>query len=1158
MGWFVLNHLACYAVDMANKPELLVGNATGVSLDEVNTRHAQEVVVRRNKRAELLQNAISLTANLGASDFVRSSFLQFLLDGPKDIDSECGYPVWLTPDHYRVMYDREGIAARVVECEPEESWAMDPEVYEDDDPEVETPFEEAWDSICQEFNLYHFLQRLDVISGIGQFGIMVVGIDDGEDLRMPVEGINDDGTWTAGKEHNLLYIRVFDESVVFVKVREIDITSPRYGLPKIYTVQFRDYPNWGVQAGEIVARDIHWTRVIHAADKRKMSEVYGIPRMQQVWNRLYDLRKVYSSSGEAFWKGAFPSLSFEINPELADQGLELDTESIKKEFEKYSNGMQRYLAVQGVTTKTIPPMVVDPSGTVEAHLKAIAISKGIPYRILFGSEEAKLAGTQDSRSWNKKLAKRQTKYLNPMIIRPFIDRLIAMGVLPEPEEYQIEWPDLNAPTDQDKSNIALADTQAMAAYVGGNVSMLMPPREYFTKIMGYSPDEADSILEAANEFSSDEDEPLSQAGQQGAQQDMAEHQAGLDQQTDVNSEPATNLVRNKGKKRTRQTHKKTKRVSEEGEGSDSEGGLGGANPDNGDALNFKYLNRQGMPNQVDPQMVVLPSLNTWSDAAREAAMDARLAKIHGPILAKGKQNGYTLRLHDNNPEIDDPKHIDEENKDRPGQPKGQGTYTVEGKKGVVVAHQWADWAEEHYPKNYKSLPKPARAALEIEEQKKYGYKEKFESHKDSKTFTSREHLEAPIKNSEKKRKQPLVLNAWSDAARLASIEARRLSTEANQASQKTKLFPSVENHLKAAEAHEAAAGKYWHKTKTFQVHKDAAAAHRNFTHPDAKKSDPKPEPEKPKKEWASADEVSLPVHSSNTGDGSFEKPHRVTVGEVKGKAKAVGGDTKALTHKEEVGVMAFTHKFDSRIRNIDMGKEPGSKKREGHTEAEEANSRWGHEAAVGFHKSMAIEYEDKPEVAEAHKRAAEAHSRAENSTIAENEKGIDLITRSARADQYVKARKEAQDASKVAPDPQVDEEDEKARQHHTNLYSALPKLPMMKGNVVRGLKRQTPEQMKMWQNASTVEEPAVSSYSRNLHTGIGFAGIANYSGVNEAPSKVLLVHNGTVADIHHISHYKHEEEVLLKKGDSKVVKRKYWAQTGDKGHKFLVIEGDQQ
>jgi uncharacterized protein len=557
------------------------------SLSDLNHLHAQEHEKRMllsNERITVLKQRLGVTANLGESDFVRTQVLRFLLDGLRDVDTECGYPIWLTPDHYRAMYDREGIAKRVVECEPEETWGMDPLVYESEDEDEESDFEEAWDKFQQDYDIWHYLFRIDVLSGIGQFGVLLFGLNDGKNMNEPVDGMNDDGTFDPPEGREIIYLRPFDETVIFVKTREVDIKSDRYGLPTMYTIQFRDYPNWGVQAGEIIARDIHWHRVLHVADNRKMSEVYGVPRMQPVWNRLYDLRKTYAASGEGFWKSAFPTTVFEVNPELADQGLQLDTETLKDEMDKVMKGLQRYYAVTGVSAKNLPGQVSDPTPFVESQLKSIAISKGIPYRILFGSEEAKLAGTQDDRHWNKRLSKRQTKYVNPLIIRPFIDRMIAFGVLPKPksDNYIIDWPDLNAPTDQDKATVALSQTQALAAYISGNVSQLIGPQQFLTQVMKFSADEAKAILEDAQDF----------------------NEQNENQDEDPNEE----------------------------EGIGNEGGIGDpTQPDQGNALDQQNLGRSTTTRpgvkQVDAQWVQQPSLNKEGENRRPFPLVTRVRRL---------------------------------------------------------------------------------------------------------------------------------------------------------------------------------------------------------------------------------------------------------------------------------------------------------------------------------------------------------------------------------------------------------------------------------------------------------------------------------------------------------------------------------------------------
>jgi hypothetical protein len=443
-------------------------------------------------RREAFERVYELTNNLETS--IRTQVARFMVDGDRDINGECGYPDTISPLMYQQMYEREGAAARVVECEPEETWAMDPCLYEDEDPDTLTPFETAFNDLNTRLNVWSELQLIDELSGIGRYGVLYLGFSDGADPASPVRGVREDGKLVAGNRLKLPYVRPFEEIACSVIRREQSKRSPRYGQATLYRVQFRDQYATATTAVESQSFDVHWTRVIHVAEGRRMSSVFGTPRQKNVYNRLIDLRKIYAAGGEAFWKGAFPGMAFEVAPEVADQGIELDKDSIRAEMDEYMNGLQRYIAITGVTAKTLPPMLVNPESSVRVNLENIALTKGIPLRVLFGSEEAKLAGTQDSRAWNKRLKNRQARYVTPKIIRPFVDRLIQTGVLPVPPMgYRVEWLDLNALTDQDKSTVGLTRTQAMAQYVSGGASSLMPPDIFLTEVLGFSTEMKDQI-----------------------------------------------------------------------------------------------------------------------------------------------------------------------------------------------------------------------------------------------------------------------------------------------------------------------------------------------------------------------------------------------------------------------------------------------------------------------------------------------------------------------------------------------------------------------------------------------------------------------------------------------------------------------------------------
>lgn len=454
------------------------------------------------------------------ASLMRSTLLNKLIDPRRDIDDECGYPKELTTEQYKLMYDREAVATRVVSVYSEESWVVDPMVQENEEPE-ETDFEEAWRELEAERNLYSYMMKADELSGIGRFGIMLLGYDDGLSLDKPVTGLDDRGEPTGNAENELLFVRVFSEAEVTVKALEKDMRNPRYGKPTMYSVSFETVSKTrDANIGELKTKisqeqQVHWTRVIHVADNRKSSEVFGVPRMQTLFNRLYDIRKIAGGSGEMFWKGGFPGYAFEMDAN-ARPLTTTQKETLTEEIAAYANGLQRYLTLQGIEAKSLNPQMGDPKDHVETQLELIAIGLGIPKRVFMGAEQAKLASSQDAISWNKRVSRRQNKYLSPYLIRPLIDRLVATGVLPEPEEYKVVWPDLDAPSDKDKAEVLRTEVEAFSKYVAGGVDALIPEEIFLKMFAGLTSEQVEEIKAAVlqrerdlmeEEPEEDEDEP---------------------------------------------------------------------------------------------------------------------------------------------------------------------------------------------------------------------------------------------------------------------------------------------------------------------------------------------------------------------------------------------------------------------------------------------------------------------------------------------------------------------------------------------------------------------------------------------------------------------------------------------------------------------------
>lgn len=413
---------------------------------------------------------------------MRREIIDALTSSNRDIDLECGYPTNIKVADYQKLFDRNGIGSRIIRLWPEESWIVVPEIAENDDA-TETPFEKEWKDLEKQFNLYSNLLRIDMLSGIGCFGALLLGLSDGLNLNEEVQNNN----------LELLYVKPLSHYVIEIKERENDVTSPRYSLPTFYSLKTESVDG-ELSSGETM---VHHSRIIHIADNRLTSDVYGTPRAQNVYNYLLDLKKLLGGSAEMFWKGAFPGVAFEANPERTKSLTTAEKTALRTEFLAYTNSLQRFMALVGVTVRNLEVQVADPASHFMTQLKAIGITLGVPYRKLLGSEEAKLASNEDTKTWNKRVVKRQHDYVSPMIIRPFIDRLIELGILSGPKEYEIKWPSIEELDPKDSATVLKDRTEAMVKYVSGGVDVLMPPQVFLTEEMGFSDDEAKAIIDEA-------------------------------------------------------------------------------------------------------------------------------------------------------------------------------------------------------------------------------------------------------------------------------------------------------------------------------------------------------------------------------------------------------------------------------------------------------------------------------------------------------------------------------------------------------------------------------------------------------------------------------------------------------------------------------------
>jgi hypothetical protein len=477
----------------------------------------------------------------------RSELMKSLLDSPRDVDADCGYPSgYISTELYKLLYDREPLATRTVEVYPKESWQIFPSVFEDEDVEKVTQFEEAWDALGKQLRgeqsfyqeeeastVWTYLSDADIKSGIGHYAGILLGLDDGAPLNEPVDMITPakgGTTQNASGEsasRRLLFLRVFGETDMRINSLETDMQSPRYGQPTEYDISLIDpteFTSLGLGASLPTNRAVvHWSRVVHISE-------YGVlhtPRMQPVLNRLLDLRKLYGGSAEMFWRGAFPGYAIKTQPQLGAD-VDINRQELKDELTNYSNSLQRFLVLMGMDVTALAPQVSDPASQIDKQIEAICIQLGVPKRIFMGSERGELASSQDDAAFDDRLKQRQLGVITPRIIIPFVDRLIATRVLPRPGKgYRVSWPDLTSKSDEEKAGIATQRTQAIAAYTAGQLETTLAPMDFWTRIMGFTEDESQSIIDNAEEIKQQKEKEQAAKDMEAAKV-QAEAQAKID------------------------------------------------------------------------------------------------------------------------------------------------------------------------------------------------------------------------------------------------------------------------------------------------------------------------------------------------------------------------------------------------------------------------------------------------------------------------------------------------------------------------------------------------------------------------------------------------------------------------------------------------------
>lgn len=429
-------------------------------------------------------------ANLGTA-------VGFQYGDKRDIFKAAGYRQIIEFEHYLGFYERNSVAKRVVDAPPNATWLEPPTI--EDGTLGETEFTRAWESLVNfgqkpgtvndQKTIWHYLHRGDVLAGIGRYGGLVIGVKDGQKLSEPLE----EGSHRSPSD--LLYLSPYDEFNLVVGERENSTQKRRFGLPKTYSLTISaDLTGESDRTGSgtVTTGEVHWSRVIHIAEGLKNDEVFGTPRMEAVFNLLEDLLKVTAASGESAWQLMNKGL---IASTRDGYSLPEDTDDVKAAMTDFMNELQKVLQLQGMEVTIFGGEIVDPTGVVKSIISLISATTGIPQRILLGAEAGELASSMDEVSWAKVVMSRQVNFAEAVILRPLINRLIFVGLLPPPKsgEYQVIWASQLQLTDLEKAELLSKEMAAMSTAVGEDK---LPVETFLREMLDWSDDQIKGMNEA--------------------------------------------------------------------------------------------------------------------------------------------------------------------------------------------------------------------------------------------------------------------------------------------------------------------------------------------------------------------------------------------------------------------------------------------------------------------------------------------------------------------------------------------------------------------------------------------------------------------------------------------------------------------------------------
>lgn len=381
--------------------------------------------------------------------------------GRRDIYTVLGYKRKLTFADYWDRYERGDIATRIIHLVPDAMWVPGIELIDNPDAKIITSYERGIDDLFTRLGMVQQIRRAHVLSAVGNYSVLMINVPKSSDWSTPLP--------TNLSPDDISSVEPYDQRSAKIISLVRDTGDPRFGLPEYYEITTADPLHDDLLLpGSVVAevskpRRVHHSRIIHVTHDPLRSPLFSAPELQSIWNRLDDLEKNVGGGSEAAWR----SMGRKLHVNAVGKNVQFrpgEEEQLDDMLDEFNHDMRDMIKTQNMELNPLNPQVANFGSNASTVEEIIAGSKGIPVRILFGSERGELASDQDRNNFRDQvIIPRWIRFGAPLLLH-ISERFVSLGCVPKPRQRpEAIWPGENELSEEEKARVCLTVAQANLA-----------------------------------------------------------------------------------------------------------------------------------------------------------------------------------------------------------------------------------------------------------------------------------------------------------------------------------------------------------------------------------------------------------------------------------------------------------------------------------------------------------------------------------------------------------------------------------------------------------------------------------------------------------------------------------------------------------------------